>query len=168
MAFYEEEGRVVTRSALLCLCHNTMTSNKAELHLKPDSPLLFRVTTWISRQVFKIDNAQAFPLLHHASMEALDFRAGTAASLDTIAPSPTEKRILLKECVILDPIKMRNPMRLGGVEGLLNVDGLFARGGFLDRPNVHTVENIDDGRLHMIKVSGVRGIVVTTINLRTF
>ena len=90
MAFYEEEGRVVTRSALLCLSYNTMTSNKAELHLKPDSPLLFRVTTWIARQVFDLQNAQAFPLLHHASHDHLNFRTGTTAFLDTIAPSPFE------------------------------------------------------------------------------
>lgn len=90
MAFYEEEGRVVTRSAPLYLFHNTMTSHKAELHLKPDSPLLFRVTTWIARQVFDLQNAQAFPLLHHASHDHLNFRTGTTAFLDTIAPSPFE------------------------------------------------------------------------------
>jgi hypothetical protein len=90
MAFYEEEGRVITRSTPLYLSHNTMSTKTSNIHLKPDSPLLFRVTTWIARQVFNLDNCQAFPLLHRASMESLCFRPGTAACLPTSAPSPTE------------------------------------------------------------------------------
>ena len=68
MAFAEEDGQVIRRFAPLHLSRSTISTINAELHLRPDAPLQFQVTTWIARKVFKMKSAKAFPILDHDSI----------------------------------------------------------------------------------------------------
>lgn len=84
VAVHRKNGAcVVVETAPASITTQTLVVHGKELALTDGMPTLFRVSTWLARTVFGMQDGNPFPLLHKLAHEQLDYLRGTAACYDT-------------------------------------------------------------------------------------